>query len=112
MTGGSTNPDSALASLAAAADAARQAYMSAATEHPGADLSALYVQEMKALTLWSGAVAKALRPDPALPAVQRDLESATSAIRSDLAAVKTIDGWVTRLGSLVQLATKLAAYFA
>lgn len=111
MTGGTANSDGVLASLAGAADAARQAYLAAAAAHPGADLSALYVQEMKALTLWSGAAAKALRPEPALPAVQRDLDSATSSIRSDLAAVISIEEWVTRLDSLVQLATKLAAYF-
>lgn len=101
-----------LASLSAAADAARQAYMTALQANPGADLSVLYTQEIAALNAWSGATAKALTPNPAIAGAQKALDSATNGIRNDLKTVTAIDQWVSRLDSLVKLATKVAGYFA
>ncbi len=100
-----------LASLAAAADAARQAYMTALQANPGADLSALYAKEIAALNAWSDATDKALTANPAVAAAQRALDAATSAIRNDLKTVTAIDQWVSRLDNLVQLTTKVAGYF-
>lgn len=102
----------ALASLAAAADAARQAYMAALAANPAADLSAVYTREMAALDAWSSATEKALTGNPAATAAQKDLDTATGGIRDDLATVKSIGDWVTRLDNLVKFATKLASYFA
>jgi len=106
-------PDSAsiLSSLAAAADAARQAYMAALAANPGQDLSAIYAQEMAALNAWSSATAKALGANPAVKTAQVALDAATNGIRGDLATVKAVATWVTRLDNLVQLAAKVAAYF-
>jgi hypothetical protein len=102
----------ALASLAAAADAARQAYMAALRANPAADLSVVYIREMAALEAWSSATEKALTANPAVTAAQKALDTATSGIRGDLATVSAVGQWVTRLDNLVKLATKLASYFA
>lgn len=105
------NNASVVASLASAADAARQAYLTALEANPGADLSDLYKQEIAAQTAWSAATAKALTANPAIAAAQKALDAATAAIRNDLNTVTAITQWVSRLDNLVQLATKVAGYF-
>lgn len=105
------NGASVLASLAAAADAARQVYLVALEGNPAADLSALYAKEIAAQTAWSSATAKALGPNPAVTVAQLSLDAATAGIRKDLKTVTDIAQWVSRLDSLVQLATKVAGYF-
>ena len=104
--------DSVLASLAAAADAARQAYLTALAANPGADLSQMYAQEMAAASIWSAAAVKAFNNDPAVAEVQANLDSTTKVIKSELTTIKNIDTWVTLLGSLVQAATRVATFFA
>ena len=101
-----------LASLAAAADAARQAYLTALAANPGADLSQLYSAEMQALAIWSQAQNKALNNNPNLATAQSNLDAATQLIRNELATIKNISTWVTLVGNLVQLATTVAKCFA
>ena len=104
---------SVLASLAAAADAARQAYMSALTANPGADLSQLYLKEMAAANAWSAAEAKALNAkDPGVTTAQAGLDSATQVIRNELGTIKNISTWLSLLDNLVRLATKVGTFFA
>jgi len=103
--------ESVLASLAAAADAARQAYMTALQANPGADLSQLYAKEMAAARVWSDAEVKALGPDPAVAVAQTSLDAATQVIRNELSTIKNISSWVTLLDNLVTLATKVASFF-
>ena len=104
--------DTVLTSLAAAADAARQAYLAALAANPGADLGQLYAKEMAALAAWSGAEKKALTKDPAVAQAQADLDAATKVIRSELATIKNISTWLNLLDSLVKLATTVGKFFA
>jgi hypothetical protein len=85
--------------------------MTALQANPGQDLSPLYAKEMAAMNAWSGATAKALGPNPTVKAAQADLDTATNGVRGDLATVKSVAAWVTRLDNLVQLAVKVAGYF-
>jgi hypothetical protein len=103
--------DTVLASLASAADAARQAYLNALDANPGADLSALYTKEMAVMNAWSAAAAKALGPSPDVAKAQAALDSATGVIRSELATIKNIATWATLLDNLVKLAASVAAFF-
>jgi hypothetical protein len=104
--------DSVLASLSAAADAARQAYMAALTSTPpGADLSQLYAKEMAALNAWTTAEDKALSNDPAVAAAQASLDAATSDVRADLANFKDVATTLTVVDNLVKFATTVSAYF-
>jgi nicotinate-nucleotide pyrophosphorylase len=105
------NANDVLASLASAADAARQVYLVALAANPGADLSQLYVAEMKALALWSDAQDKALNNDNAIAAAQSNLDAATQAIRTALSTIKDISTWATLANNLVQLATTVAKFF-
>jgi hypothetical protein len=105
------NSDDVLASLGAAADAARQVYLVALAANPGADLSGLYSAEMKALALWSVAEDKALNKDPAIASAQADLDAMTKVIRSELATIKNLSTWLTLLDNLVQLATTVGKFF-
>jgi len=102
---------SVLATLAAAADAARQAYMMTLQANPGADLSQLYAKEMAAARAWSEAEGKALGNDPAVVAAQKDLDSATQVIRNELSTIKNISSWLTLLDNLVKLATTVSSFF-
>lgn len=100
-----------VASLAAAAEAARQAYLAALAANPGADLSDLYKQEMRAAALWSEAESKALNNDPRIAQAASDLDAATQAIRSNLQSLKDIAGWLNLLDSLVSTAAAVAKFF-
>jgi hypothetical protein len=104
--------DTVLASLAAAADAARQAYLAALAANPGADLGQLYAKEEAALAAWSAAEKKALMQDLNVAQAQADLDAATSVIRSELATIKNISTWLTLLDNLVKLAATVGKYFA
>ena len=99
--------DDVLASLAAAADAARQAYMAAQVANPGADLSSLYVLEMKAAAVWSEAEDAALTNDPGIASAQADLDAATKDIRAKLGTLTDIKAWLTLLDNVVKLAGTL-----
>jgi len=103
--------ESVLATLAAAADAARQAYMTALQANPGADLSQIYAKEMAAARAWSDAEVKALGNDSAVVAAQKDLASATQVIRNELSTIKNISSWLTLLDNLVKLATTVSSFF-
>lgn len=105
-------PQSVLASLSAAADAARQAYFAALAANPGADLSQLYAKEMAALAVWSDAEDKALKDDPTVATAQKELDSAVQIIRNELSTIKNISAWLILLDNLVKLATSVGAYFA
>jgi|GEM_PF-2056851 hypothetical protein len=100
-----------VASLAAAADAARQAYMAALAANPGADLSKLYKDEMAAAAIWSDAEDKALNADPAVTAAQTALDSATKDIKNKLGTLKDIAQWTKVLDGLVNLATSVSKFF-
>ncbi len=102
---------SVLDSLASAADAARQAYLAALAANPGADLSDLYRAEMKAMAIWSTAESKALNNDPAIAAVQANLDAATQKVRSQLSALQEVSTWLRLVNSLVQLAATVATFF-
>jgi hypothetical protein len=106
------NTQSVLASLASAADAARQAYLTALAANPGADLSQLYGAEMQAAAIWSQAQNKALNNDPSVAAAQTNLDAVTQSIRNKLSTIKSISTWVTLVGNLVQLATTVAKFMA
>src|SRR5258708_2274091 len=83
--------ESVLASLSAAADAARQSYMAALTlTPPGTDLSQFYAKEMAALRAWSSAEDKALSNDPDVAAAQASLDAATKEVRKDLSNFKDL----------------------
>src|SRR5580658_535666 len=84
------NTQSVLASLASAADAARQVYLTALAANPGADLSQLYGAEMQAAAIWSQAQNKALNNDPSVTAAQANLDAVTKAIRNQLSTMKNI----------------------
>ena len=101
-----------LASLGAAADAARQAYLAALAANPAADLSGLYDSEMKAYALWSDAQAKALGNDPAIATATAKLDAATQVIRNELGTIKNVSTWLSLLDNLVQLAGTVAGFFA
>ncbi len=108
-----TQPSKAnvVASLAAAADAARQAYLVAMAANPAADLSQLYNAQMAAATIWSTAEEQALSADPAVAAVQAALEAATKDIHDKLGTLKDIAQWVQVLDGLVNLATSVSKFF-
>src|SRR5208337_206945 len=91
-----TQPSKAdvVASLAAAADAARQAYLVALVANPAADLSKLYRAEMATAAIWITAEEQALNADPAVVKAQADLDSATKDIRKKLGTLKDIVQWV------------------
>ena len=110
--GAQPTTDSVVASLAAAADAARQAYLAALAANPGADLSKLYKYEMAALSVWSDAENKALNNDPAVQAAQIALDKATQTIRANLATLKDITQWVRLMDGLVNLATSVGKFLA
>ena len=101
-----------LDSLASAADAARQAYMAALAANPGANLSSLYQAEMKATAIWSAAESKSLTNDPGIATAQASLDTATKDIRSQLATLTDIAGWLNLVNSLVQLASTVGKFFA
>jgi hypothetical protein len=101
-----------VASLGAAADAARQAYWAALAANPAADLSQLYKHEMSAYALWSDAEDKALKNDPAVQAAQAALDAATAKVRSSLATLKDISQWLQLLDGLVNLATSVSKFLA
>jgi len=103
--------DDVVASLAAAADAARQAYMAALAANPDADLSNLYKDEMAAAAIWSDAENKALTADPAVAAAQAELDAATKNIRDNLATLQDIVKWIQFLDELVKLATTMSKFF-
>lgn len=104
--------DDVLNSLSRAADAARQAYMTAQGANPGADLSKLYAQEMAALDAWSEAEDKALDgAAPGLAAAQTSLDAITTYVRGDLAKMKNVATCLQALDNLVKAATSLAAFF-
>ena len=105
-----SQPD-VVASLAAAADAARQAYLVALAANPSADLSKLYRAEMAAEALWSTAERKALIADPAVADAQASLDAATKDIRNELGTLKDIATWIQVLDGLVTLATSVGKFF-
>ena len=100
-----------VASLASAADAARQAYQVALEANPAADLSKLYKDEMTAAAIWSTAEDQALTADPAVASAQADLDAATKNIRNNLGTLKDITEWVQLLDGLVTLATIISKFF-
>lgn len=104
--------DDVVASLAAAADAARQVYMAAAAANPGADLSKLYMMEMSIVAAWSTAETKALQANAAVAKAQKDLDTQTGIIRSEIASIKNLGTWLSLVDSLVKLATTVAGFFA
>lgn len=100
-----------IGSLAAAADAARQAYNAALAANPGADLSQLYTSEMKAMRIWSDAENKALTADASEAAnAQASLDALTTTVRSELSTIKNVASWATILDNLVSAATKAAGF--
>lgn len=103
--------DDVVASLAAAADAARQAYLKALAANPAADLSKLYKDEMTAAAIWSAAEKQALTADPAVAKAQADLDAATENIRNKLDTLKDIEQWIQVLDGLVNLATSVSKFF-
>jgi hypothetical protein len=82
--------ESVLASLASAADAARQVYLVALAANPAADLSQLYLKEMAALACWAEAEKKALTNDPAVAKAQANLDTAAQVVRSELATTRML----------------------
>lgn len=104
--------EAVLASLAAAADAARQAYFAALAANPGADLSQLYSAEMQAAALWSQAQDQALTNNSDVAAAQAKLDAATQAIRNQLGTLTDVSSWITVVANVVQLATTVAKCFA
>ncbi len=101
-----------LASLASAADAARQAYLTAAAANPGADLSQLYLKEMAALAAYSDAEDKALdATDPNIGKAQGNLDAATQMIRKELSTITNLSSWLTILDNLVNLAATVSKFF-
>jgi hypothetical protein len=104
--------DEVLASLAAAADAARQAYMAAQAANPGADLGQLYTREMKAAAAWATAEDAALSNDPNVAKAQADLDAATKDIRAKLGNLTDIKTWLTLLDNVAKLAGTVAGFFA
>ena len=101
-----------LNSLASAADAARQVYMTAFAANPGADLSQLYLKEMEALAVWSSAQAKALKDDSEITKAKSDLDALTQTIKDELSTIKNVSTWMTLLDNLVKLATNVGTFFA
>jgi len=100
-----------VASLGAAADAARQAYLAALAANPGADLSDLYKNEMVAAAIWSAAENKALNGDPKVKAVQTALDAATQNTRNKLGTLKDVAQWIDLVDGLVQLAMAVSKFF-
>lgn len=103
--------DDVVASLASAADAARQAYLAALAANPGADLGTLYAKEMAAQALWSEAENKALNGNPGVKTAQAALDAATQQIRNKLGTLKDVDQWINLVDGLVQLATTVSKFF-
>lgn len=101
-----------VASLAAAADAARQAYLTALDANPAADLSELFKREMQAAAIWSDAEKKALTGDPRVKTAQAALDAATQNIRQELGTLEDIAKWIKLVDGLVNLATSVAKFFA
>ena len=95
-------------SLADAADAARQAYLTAQAANPSSNLTQLYLDEMKAASLYSDAEDKALSNDPTTAQAQKDLDAATKNIRTKLGDLKDIAQCLAALDQLVKLATTLS----
>ena len=108
-----TQPSQAdvVASLAAAKDAAEQAYSIALAANPNADLSKLYDAWMAAETIWSTAELHALNADAVVAKAQADLDAATKEINNNLATLKDIAQWVKLLDGLVNLATAVGKFF-
>lgn len=102
---------SALNSLASAADAARKAYMAANAANPTADLGQLYRQEMQAQALAADALDKQLASNPGVQAAQTALDQASAGIRNNLATFTNITTALTTMTNLVKLATTLRAFF-
>ena len=100
----------AVASLGAAADLARQIYMSALAANPNADLSQLYSKEMKAAALWSDAESKVLANDPAATKAKQALDSAVANARKDLDGLKGLTEALTAADKLLKLATTLSKF--
>jgi hypothetical protein len=103
---------SLLQSLLSAADAAQQAYLAAQAANPGADLSQLYLAEIKAQNLYFDALNKTFNNDPAVTSVETNLAAATQAIQAELKTITNITTWATLVGNVVQLATTVASFFA
>ncbi len=109
-----TQPSQAdvVASLAAAKDAARQAYSIALAVNPDdPGISKLYDAWMAAETNWSHAESLALNADPAVAKAQADLDAATKEINNNLDTLKDIAKWVQLLDGLVNLATVVSKFF-
>ncbi|MFZ0053175.1 MAG: hypothetical protein WAK96_15475 [Desulfobaccales bacterium] len=101
-----------VASLAAAKDAARQAYSIALAINPDDEnLSKLYDAWMAAETIWSTAELHALNADAVVAKAQADLDAATKEINNNLATLKDIAQWVKLLDGLVNLATAVGKFF-
>ena len=100
-----------LDSLAAAADAARQVYLTALAANPGADLSKLYLQEMAALAIWSSAQSKSLNGDLAVSQAKSDLDALTQTLKNELTTIKNVSTWITLVDNLVKLAGSVGAFF-
>jgi len=107
-----TNQQSLLQSLLAAADAAQQAYLAAQAANPGADLSQLYVAELNAQNIYLTNLNKTFNNDTAASAAQKNLDQLTSTIKSELGTITNISTWITLVGNIVQLAGTVAEFFA
>jgi hypothetical protein len=103
--------DEALKSLASAAEAARQVYLTALAANPGADLHELFLKEMAAAAEWSEAADKALTEDPGVSKAKSDLDKATASIRGTLDTFKDIVAALQALDGLVKLAATVGKFF-
>lgn len=104
--------DSLLQSLLVAADTAQQAYNAAQTANPGADLSQLYLSEIKAQSLYFDALNKTFSGDAAATNAQERLDAITQSIKSDLTTITNINIWIGLVGDLVRAATSVVGFFA
>ena len=104
--------DSLLQSLLAAAEAAQSAYLTAQSASPGADLTQLYLAEINAQTVYFSALNKTFTGAAAADAAQQQLDALTTTIKSELSTITNVASWVALVGTLVQLATTAATFFA
>jgi hypothetical protein len=104
--------DGLLQSLLSAADAAQQAYNAAQTANPGADLSQLYLGEIKAQGLYFEALNKTFSGDAAATNAQQELDAITQSIKDDLTTITNVNAWITAVGQLLQAATAVVGFFA
>jgi hypothetical protein len=96
--------------LNAAADAASDAFDAAVAADPAGNLHAIHAAKMKAANAAATAINKALNGDPAVAAVCKQLDDATSDVKGKLATLKNIQQWAALLDHLASLTTTAAKF--